>query len=178
MFNPNCTGAALTVLAIGGREGRPPHVARLCLLKGRKFRIYANNASSREPGTLKRYCVLIDIERNVSTSRFLCLAFLEGDLHFLQCLTLVVTLDRFEHFGHDGIAEVKLVGNLSEQHDGELSVVAVDETEIGNVKRFAQNLGLIALVASLHERYALVRELCKVTHLFVLSILLTRLLRV
>lgn len=36
MFNPNCTGEALTVLAIGGREGRPPHVARPCLLKGRK----------------------------------------------------------------------------------------------------------------------------------------------
>lgn len=50
-LNPNCTGATLTVLAIGGREGKPPHVARLCLLKGRKVRIYANNENSREPGT-------------------------------------------------------------------------------------------------------------------------------
>ena len=50
MFNPNCTGATLTVLAMaGGKEAA--HVARSCLLKGRKVEIYANNENSREPGT-------------------------------------------------------------------------------------------------------------------------------
>ena len=164
MFNPNCTGEALTVLAIGGREGRPPHVARPCLLKGRKVGFYANNANSREPGTLERCSVLVNVKRDIGSTAFLCLALLEGDLNLFERLALIVALDRFEHFGDNGISEVELVGNLREQHDGELAIVAVDETEINNVERFIEDFGFLALVAPFHEGNALVLELCKVTH--------------
>ena len=178
MFNPNCTGEALTVLAIGGREGRPPHVACPCLLKGRKVGIYASNANSREPGTLERYCVLIQIESDVCSTAFLALSFLESNLNLAERLAHIVAFDRFEHFRDDGIAEIELLGDLREEHNGETAVVAVDETEIFDVKGFVENLRLIALVASLHERNTLVFELCEITHLSNLSILLTRPLRV
>lgn len=100
-LNPNCTGEALTVLAIGGRERRPPHVACPCLLKGRKVGIYASNANSREPGTLERDGIFFQIKSDVGSAVFLRFAFLEGDLNLAERLAHIVAFDRFEHFSDD-----------------------------------------------------------------------------
>lgn len=114
--------------------------------------------------TLERSRFFIDIERDVSTPGFLALTLFERDGAFAQPLAHVVTFDHEQHFRHDGIAEIELVGDFIEKHNGELSILTVDKTEIGDMQRLADDLGLIALVASLHERHALVLELCEVTH--------------